>query len=190
MFDYTMITLDTIRGFFDLSQPGILIKLIAAVGILLIGILFGRIVSKLIKRGLKEIELNRILREYLNVKVDVEHFINNFVTYLIYFIAVVMALEQIGLTMTVFYIILGVVLIGVLIFVLMTIKDFVPNAAANIFIRRKKIIKEGEHIKIKNIDGKVIKMDLIETKLETKEGDIVFVPNVVFLKNEVVKVKT
>lgn len=190
MLDYVMITLDTIRGFFDLSQPGIIIKLIAAVGILLIGILLGRIVSKLIKRGLKEIELNRLLREYLNVKIDVETFINKFVTYFIYIIATVMALEQIGLTMTIFYIILGIILLGVLIFIIMTIKDFVPNVAANIFIRKKKIIKEGETIKVKNINGKVIKMDLIETKLETQDGDIVFIPNIVFLKNEVVKVKT
>jgi small-conductance mechanosensitive channel len=184
-----MVNLESIKQFFDLSQPGLMIKLIAALGIVIIGIIFGRIISKLIKRGLHELELNRILRENANMRVDVEKFVSSFILYLIYFAAIIMALDQIGITTTIAYILLIVVLVVIIIFIIIAFKDFIPNVTAGFFVNQRHMIKQNEYIKVKNIEGKVISIDLIETRLQTDDGDIIFIPNMVFLKNEIIKVK-
>ena len=66
------------------------------------------------------------------------------------------------------------------------IKDFIPNMIAGIFIYRQGIIKENQRMIIKNVEGKVKKISIIETELETKNGDIILVPNSLIIKSTVI----
>jgi small conductance mechanosensitive channel len=69
------------------------------------------------------------------------------------------------------------------------IKDFIPNAVAGFFIQHKKELKVGQKIKIKGMQGTITEITLLETKIETKTGDVIFIPNSVLSKTEVTYVK-
>ncbi len=168
---------------------GIFTKLVVAVIIVLIGLIAGKLLGKFIHKLLHEVELNKILRKAAGVKVSAEEMISTFITYFIYFIFIVMALNQLGLTTVVLHMISGAILIIIIISILLSIKDFMPNMFAGLFIHQKRFIKEGDIIKVDNTEGKVVHINLVETKIETKHGDIIYIPNSLLAKKTVVKVK-
>jgi len=168
---------------------GIFTKLVVAVIIMLIGLIAGKLLGKFIHKALHEIELNKILRKAAGVKVSIEEIISTFVTYFIYFIFIVMALNQLGLTTVVLHMISGAILIIIIISILFSIKDFMPNMFAGFFIHQKGFIKEGDIINVDNTEGKVIHINLVETKIETKKGDIIYIPNSLLTKKTVIKIK-
>ncbi len=157
------------------------IKLVAAIAILLLGLVFGRFLSKLTQKILSEIELDRVLRES-NIKIPLEQILSNLIKYIIYVGALIMALNQAGLTTPIFNIILTIIFILIIASVILSVKDFIPNLIAGIRVSRKYNIKEGNKIKVLNIEGTIIETDLVETKIRTKNNDIIFIPNSVLTK--------
>lgn len=171
-------------GYLSSTLSPFLIKLVIAVIILLVGFIIGRIVGKLIYRLLHEFELNKNL-EKAGIKFNLEDIIKHFVTYLIYFIAIIWALSELGLSTIVLNIIFAAVIVIIIVAILIGIKDFIPNAFAGFSISKKGIIKEGDIIKINGLEGKVRKINLAETEVETKNKDIILVPNINFKKQAV-----
>jgi small-conductance mechanosensitive channel len=172
---------------FNAGSSSFAVKLIAAISLLLIGFIVGRLLSKLIHKVLSELETHKILREQAGVKIHVEEFLSAIAKYIIYFIALIMALSQLGLTTTVLYILLFIILAILVAFIIMAFKDFVPNVVAGFFLHQKKIIKEGDYIQLNETEGKVLHVNLIETKIKTKKGDIVYIPNSILTKSELTK---
>jgi len=168
---------------------GIFTKLVVAVIIVLIGLVAGKLLGKLIHKLLHEIELNKLIKKSAGIKISAEEIISFFVTYFIYFIFIVMALNQFGLTTVVLHMIAGAILIIIIISIMLSIKDFMPNMFAGFFIHKKRFIKEGDIIEVDNTKGKIIHINLVETTIETKQGDIVYVPNSLLTKKTIVKVK-
>ncbi|MCK4522299.1 MAG: mechanosensitive ion channel [Nanoarchaeota archaeon] len=164
-------------------------RLILAIIIIFAGFVIGRVVGRLIKRILHEIELNSILKKATKLNIHIEEVTGNFVTYFIYFAAVIMALNQIGLTTTLLNMIMGAVIVIIIISIFLGLKDFVPNIMAGIFIHQKRFIKKGDTIKVQNIEGKIIYVNLVETRVKTKQGDIIYIPNSVLTKQEFVKIR-
>ena len=182
-------TFPDILSSLNLITPNIAIRLITAIVIIIIGFIIGRIVHKLIKKVLHELEVNRILREKANIKIKIEEIIASTIKYIIYFIAIIWALNQIGLTTTVLHTILAIILILLVVFIILAVKDFIPNIMAWFVINQKKRFQEGDKIKVKDIQRTIIKIDLLETKIRTKKHEIVFIPNTILTKHEVVKLK-
>ena len=166
-----------------------LVILVAAIAILLIGVLLARFFSKLIQKILKEIELNKILKTELGISLPIEEFISKFILYIIYFAAIILALDQLGLTTIVLYAILTIILIIIIVLIILAFKDFMPNLAAGIYLYQKKIIKEGDSVEFLQVKGIVTKIELIETKIKTKEGDEIYIPNSLLIKTEIKKIK-
>ncbi len=162
-----------------------LAKLVAAIVILLLGLLFGRFLSKLLSKILKEINLNLFLKDELKVNFPAEEFISRVVMYIIYFTALILALNQIGLTTTVLYTILITILVIIVILTALAFKDFVPNITAGFYIHHREHLKKGDNISVDNVKGKILDINLIETRIKTKEGDEVLVPNSLLLRNKV-----
>ncbi len=100
-----------------------------------------------------------------------------------------MALSQLGLTTTVLHMISAAVIVIVIISIFLSIKDFVPNFMAGIFIHRKGFVNEGDKIRVKGVEGRIIHLNLVETRIKTKKGDVIYLPNVLLTRNEVVKLK-
>jgi len=183
-----MVTFESIKAFFNISSEGFTVKLIAAISIVVVGLLVGYIAGRLARRLLHELELNKVLKEQ-GIKIPLEEIFASFVRYIIYFIALMFALGELGLKTVVFSIILGVILVIMIAFVILAFKDFIPNVTAGFFIHQQGFIKKGNRIRVGNSEGIVIHTDLSETRLRLDNGDIIFIPNSLILKNEVVRVK-
>ncbi|MEE9525990.1 MAG: mechanosensitive ion channel domain-containing protein [Candidatus Woesearchaeota archaeon] len=167
---------------FILSQ--LFTKIIVAIIILLIGFVMARIAGKLIHKFLHEIELNKIL-EKAGMKLKLESTISNIVTYFIYFVTIIWALNSMGLTTTILNMVSGAILVLIVISIILAIKDFFPNIMAGFFIYRKNTIKVGNKVKIDNVSGTVKKISLLETEIKTPSGDTIYVPNSTITKKAV-----
>lgn len=164
-------------------------KILIAIIILLVGIIVGRIIGKIISRLLNEFGLNKALRKTTKIKASIEDIISNLAAYFIYLITIIMALNQLGLSTTVLNIIIIAIITIFIITLFFIIKSFFPNIIAAVFIQKKNIISEGETIKVGNSIGKVKSINLVETIIETKKGDTIYLPNSVLIKKEIIKLK-
>ncbi len=169
------------------TLSGLMTKLIVAVIIILIGFILGRVVGKLTQKLLHELELDRILKETARIKFSLEKMLGKFIAYFIYFLTIIIALNQIGLTTTILHMISAAVLIIIVISIILGVKEFIPNLLAGIHIHRKALIKEGDRIRVRGTEGKVISVDMTEVKLKTAKGDMIFMPNSLLIKEELVK---
>ncbi len=163
---------------------GVLGKLIVTLLILLIGFIIGRIVARVVEKILHEVEVDKNLSK-LGFSMPIEHTIATILAYLIYLVAIVMALNQIGLSVIVLYIIVGGAVLLIIISTVLGVKDFIPNMIAGLFIYRKKLFKVGQKVMVKNVGGRVRKISLIETELVTGKGDVIYIPNSLLVKSTV-----
>jgi len=177
-------------NFFDKSLSMVLLKFITAIVILLVGFIIGKVLGRFIYKVLHNFELNIIMEKLVGVKISLEEIIETFITYFIYFITIVIVLQQIGIATTVLHMIAGGVIIIIILATFLGVKDFIPNAIGGFFIQSKKIIQVGETVKIKGMEGEILEVNLVETKLRTKEGDIIFIPNSAVTKTEIIKIKS
>ena len=165
------------------------LNLIAAIVILLVGLVVGRFLGNLTRKILHELELDKLLREQTRFKIPLEQFLGSLVKFIVYFIAIIFALDQLGLQTAILNIILAIIIIVIVIFMILAIKDFIPNLMAGLFLHQKRNIKPGERIEVNNVEGEVVNITLTETKLRTRSGEIVYIPNSVLTKNVVIKKK-
>lgn len=174
-------------GYIAERLSGLVAEIIAAVVILLIGFIAGGVLGKLTKRVLHELEVDRIVKQTAKIKASIEKLASRFVAYFVYFIAVIAALNQLGLTTTILHMVAAAVLIVIGVSVMLGVKDFIPNFLAGIHIQKKGMIKKGDVVRIRGTEGKVAGMDMTEIKLKTRKGDIIFFPNSLVIKEKVVK---
>ncbi len=161
-------------------------NVVTALVLLLIGFIAGRIIGKMMQKLLHEVDLDKSLKQ-AGVKLSLEYFISRFIMYSIYFLAIILALEQLGINTFVFSVIaLGIVVV-IIISLVLAIKDFVPNLMAGLFIHRKNIVRDGDKVDVGGIKGVVVHVNLFETKIRTKKGETVFIPNSTLVKERVVK---
>ena len=179
---------DGIAFLFDLFG-GIINNIIIALIILLIGFIIARILSRVVHKTLKKVNLDKIIKEVSGIKVSFEEMISHFILYFVYFISIIMALRYIGIATDVLNILSGVIILLIGIFILLSVKDFIPNVISGIVINQKATVKKGDIIQISNVTGKVTEITLLDTKLKTKQGDVIIIPNSNLTKKEIVKKK-
>ncbi len=183
---------DYIKAFQELMQQTaytLLNGLILSVILLLFGFILGRFVGKFVLKVLHEFEVDKILKNFTAMNFSFEQAISSFASFFVYLLAIVLALNQLGIGSFIFNIIaLGIITIITLSMVL-AIKDSVPNITAGFFIFHKRLFKKGDKIKIKGVTGIITEMNFIEVKIQTSKGDVIFMPNSLFIKEEVVKLK-
>lgn len=167
-----------------LQVHGIVNTVASAVIVLLIGFIIGKVLGKLTQRGLHEVEVNRILKK-AGVPFGLEELVGHIVQYFIYFIAIVVALDQLGVTAFVLYAVAAIVVVVLAIAFLLSIKDFIPNFFAGVRLNYRKFFTVGDSITVGSVSGRVKEFGLLETKLVSKNGDIIHLPNAVLIKQEV-----
>jgi len=164
-------------------------NIISAVVILFVGFIIGKIAGKLVFRILHELGIDDIMKKAVGIEKPIEKLASSLAAYFIYFMALIMALNQLRITTTVLQMVVAAAMLLFIISFILAVKDFIPNMFAGIYIFKNRHVAEGEFIKVKGIQGKVTAITLLETKLRTKEGDTVCIPNSLLIKNEVIKVK-
>ena len=62
-----------------------------------------------------------------------------------------------------------------------------PNIFAGLYLIGTKKIKKGDFIKFKDFDGKVTKIDLLDTYIAMDSKNTMMIPNSYLMKNVVIK---
>lgn len=179
--------LQTIFSYINDIFRNIYLKLLSAFIILLIGFIIGKIVSKVVGKFLHDIEFDKVLKKAMRINVSLEKGISSFSAYIIYFITIIIVLNQLNVATTVLQMLLAAVIIVIVVSILFAIKDFIPNMFAGYRIYKHDLINVGEIIRVKGVEGRIIEITLLETKLKTKEGDVVYLPNSIISKSEIIK---
>nr|MCK4930309.1 mechanosensitive ion channel [Nanoarchaeota archaeon] len=181
-------SLEVISGVTEKVSP-LLSKIVIAILILLIGLIIGKLIGNLIRRALNEVQLDKHLRTVVGLKFSLEKIVGNFVSYFIYFMAIVMSLNSLGLTTAILNMISAAIIVIVIVSFILAIKDFFPNFIAGIMIRSKKVFNEGDVIQIKEVRGRITSIGFLETKLLTPNKEEVIIPNSIFNKRQITIVR-
>lgn len=177
-----MTNLTNVTSVVDTAQSYIYTVAIGLV-ILLIGFALGILTKKLILKILKEVELNKIMSR-VGIKHDLEGGISSIVMYLIYLATIIIFLDHFKIGSIVLYIILGALLMLLILTLLVGLKDVIPNFMAWLILQKRGNIKVGKKIDVKEISGEVEKIGFLETEIKTDSGDVLYVPNNLFLKSK------
>lgn len=178
-------SLEVITGVSDKFTP-VLSKIAIAVLILLIGLILGKLLGNLIRRALSEVQLDKHLRTTAGLRLSLERIISSFVSYFIYFVAVVMSLNSLGLTTAVLNMIAAAIIIVIVVSFILAVKDFFPNFMAGIMIKNKKMFNKGDTVQIKEVRGRIISIGFLETRILTPGKEEVIIPNSIFNKRQVI----
>ena len=162
---------------------GIMIKIFGAVIILLIGFVFGKIIGRFVYKGLHELELNKILKK-LKINLMMEEALGNVISFVIYLVSVILALNSLGVTSIALYVVLTLIVSFVGISLMLATKDFMPGFYSGFELKKKGIVK-GKKIKMGNIEGTVVRVGFVQTKIKTKENDDVYIPNSTLAKENI-----
>ena len=171
-----------VEGFFGIIKA-YASDIIMGIIILLVGFGIGILVKRILQRVLKEVGLNKIMRRG-NIGTDLERWVSSIVSYVIYLVTLVIFLDQLGLKSVVLYLVVGAVLMLIILTSLVGLKDVIPNFVAWVIIQKRGNIQEDRWIDIKEISGYVLKIGYLETEIKTDKGDILYVPNSLFLKSK------
>ena len=158
-------------------------NILAGVAILFMGFALGIFAKKLVFRFLQEIEFNDIMRKF-GLQYDLEKWISSVISYVIYGVSIVLFLEQLKIKSTVLYIVVGAILMLLILTFIVGLKDVIPNFVAWIVLQRRGTIYEGKTIEVREIYGVVERVGYLETEIKTEKGDILYVPNALFLKSK------
>ena len=84
----------------------------------------------------------------------------------------------------VLYLILGAILILIILTFLVGLKDVIPNFVGWIYLQRGNKVVVDKIIEVKEIYGTVERIGYLETEIRTENGDVLYVPNSLFLKSK------
>ena len=158
-------------------------KILVGIVILLVGFGIGILVKKILDRVLKEVELNRIMGK-VGLTHNLESILSNIIAYLVYLFTIEFFLQHLGIGSYVLLIIVGAVLMLIILTFLVGMKDVIPNFIGWLYIQKKGKMKEGHHVNIREIGGRVERIGFMETEIKTERGDILYVPNALFMKSK------
>ena len=164
-----------------------IINIVSALLVILFGLIITNILSNIVKKLLKDIEINRIIKEQLKINIKLEDFAAASIKYLIYLITAILALKSLGLSIRILQILFIVIFIAIILFVVMAFKDWIPNLVSGFYIIKNNKIVKGDKITINSISGKVLGVNMLETKIETNNKEIIFIPNASINKYQVFK---
>lgn len=154
----------------------LVVKLVAALLIILAGIILAKLASKLAKHLLHNINLDKNAKKAIGKHILLEKTISNITSILIVTASIIIALEQLTITKYVLLSILSIATLLILISLLLNIKDLLPNIHAGITFIGDKNIKKGKKLKLKRAQGTITHVGLLKTIIKDEE-DHYIIPN-------------
>jgi small-conductance mechanosensitive channel len=169
----------------------IIVEITIALLIFFMGFVIGKIVQKLILQFFRLSELDSVFKKRTGMKISLSVIISTLVSYFIYVVAIVMALNRLNIATKIITTIVIFLIIVLVLFVIFGLNDIFANFFAGLLLRFRGNIKQGDYIRIKDkrIEGYVVSINTLSIRLETRKEEIVFVPNMILFKSEVVKPK-
>lgn len=158
-------------------------NIIGALLILVFGIMVGQIAEDVSLIVLSDDRIKGSLKDLIsNISVT----FSLAVKYYVYFIALTMAIAQLGfaaLTLNIIVATLSLIIASSLIIMFyFGVRDFLPNIIAGEYIKNNGLIKEGDSLKVNEFEGKVEQIGTLHTTLKNRK-DVYTVPNSLILNN-------
>lgn len=150
----------------------ILINIIIFIIIILLGLVISKVVSNLVRKLIKEFELFKVFKK-ADINYNPDKFLPSLFRYTILFLTIAIALNSVGITSLIIKTIAILLTLIVIIYILISIRDLIPNWYRGFKIKKK--YKIGSKIKYKNIEGIVLHMNLVELQIKTKDK-IIYIP--------------
>ncbi len=148
-------------------------KFAIAIIILLAGFIIAKIAGKIVKRILAEADINKILAK--TKLTPMSDALGGIVEYALYLATIIVVLQQFGLANITLWII-GTIAIVVIIFSLtLAIRDFIPNAIAGLFIKKRLNANLGKQVKIGMISGRLEHVGIVASTI--RNSDEQYVPH-------------
>lgn len=170
----------------DLIKP-IISKVVVALIVLLVGFIVGKIIGKTFHWFLRAAELNKRWKELTGLDWRLESFLSSSLSGAIYFIVIIVALNVMGLSQ---FVVKGVsfgIISIIFISIILGIKDFIPNYIDG--LRLHKRLKVHDAVLVDEMKGTVEERTWTDVKIVTEKGDILYIPNSLFLKKGFKKLK-
>jgi small-conductance mechanosensitive channel len=146
-----------------------------------LGTVFASACKRIVKKVLQRVKANRALA-LLNWPYNIENIGSVFIFYVVYIITALITLWLLGIASFVIGLILLLLAILVVLSAASFSKDFLPNMYGWYIIKKKGKIKIGSNISILKLVGKVEKISFLETLVRNSQGDLLHVPNGLFVK--------
>jgi small-conductance mechanosensitive channel len=170
----------------ELLKP-IVSKILVAIIVLLIGFIVGRLAGNILQWVLATLKVNKRIRQALGLQWRAEQLLSGLLSGAIYFVVIIMALTVLGLSQLIVTIFSVGVILLIFALLMLSIKDFVPNYVDGYRVRQR--LTEGDKIIIDNTSGRVQDMTWTDIKVLTKNGDVLYIPNRLFLKKGFKKIR-
>ncbi|MFW6378556.1 MAG: mechanosensitive ion channel domain-containing protein, partial [Nanoarchaeota archaeon] len=139
--------------------------------------ILGRILGKVVEKLFRELKVGESVQKRTGMKTSFDRIASSFVSFGIYIVFFILALNKIGVTTVFLNIVAIIILIVLALSILLSIKDSVPNIIAYRKIAHGKDMSIGDTLTIQHTTGKIIDMTVFEIKIETDSGDILHLPN-------------
>ena len=150
-------------------------KFFSAIIILFIGLIVAKIISKFVRKILQEMELNTHIRLFTGLRIPLDRYIGDIILTVGYFIAAYVTLQYlnlVGILLVVLIVIFGIIF---LLSIFIGVRDFFPNLVSGMRLRDN--LSKGDRIYYKKMSLRIESIGYFETKLFTKEQDIIYFPN-------------
>ena len=172
-----------------IEYSNILIRIVGAFLILIIGLIASNIISNILRKFLRGTGISKTLQEQLKLKLLIENYVSSIIKYLIYLITAILVLNELGVPTKILQLILVIFVIIITIFIIFAFKDWLPNIISGFYILKAGKIKVNDIIQVNGVKGKVLQINLLETKIETNNNELIFIPNSNITKYELIMEK-
>jgi len=175
---FVAITVADLR-FADLFWGGIAVflpQLFIAVVILVAGVVIADKVELLVSERLRGIKLPEIGLIPLLAK------------YSVLFVAIMIALSQIGVAVLALIVLLAAYALAVIVFTALATHDLLASGAAGVYLLLNQPYSIGDEVKVGGQQGIVQEVDLLVTRIETN-GEEHIIPNRTVLKDGIVRIQ-
>ncbi|MGM5481288.1 MAG: mechanosensitive ion channel domain-containing protein [Nanobdellota archaeon] len=166
-----------------LQSSDLISSLTVAFILFVLGLIIGRLLGRVVEKVLKEFKVGSAVRKKTGMKTSFEKLVSGFVSYSIYIVFFILALNKIGITAVILDIVAIIIIVVLSISLILSIKDSMPNIIAYRKLSGRADVTIGRKITVQNITGTIEEMTLFELKVKTSSGDIIHIPNS-FLMNE------
>ena len=155
--------------------------------VIAIGAIITKVVVDFLSKFLRRDDIRKVITK-LGYDEPVIELILIIVRYIFYFITFIIALSQFGFARFVLDIVIIMIALFLVILVLFSLKDFIPNVAAGVYLSSFKSINKGDILRIGEYFGKVVNMDIVSITLEDENGRLLIIPNANVVKKEIIKI--
>ncbi len=153
--------------------------------ILVVALVVGQTAKRALLRFFSQLRLDRRVAAQFGFSLSLTKTLSYGVSYLIYFGGLLWALSEMGVSARFLQWAFVVFLVVLFVLIMLAFKDFLPNLLAGLYILMTKRLKVGDTLEVSGVKGKVVAFSLVETRVQIKGGDVIFLPNSLLTKQKV-----